>query len=155
MGVSIKQNLVFPDELVLRYSGYWRTWSRVLYMQDPTKGNNGSLWVELNLTPVNPTVKRSWVEQVQPVVLRKHSTAQDPWKDKLFRFVVRSSSKSPLYKRLLTEVGQHVGIPLAHRLLWEDFLPQIDWPAYEAHCNGGCAFDRCRKGTVVNQGRSF
>lgn len=138
MGVSQKKNLVYPNELVLIYSGYWRHWSRVLYMEA-----DSHLCVEVNLTPPNPTVEWEWKDRIKPVILRQHRTGRDQWKDKLFRFVV---DKSPVYQRLYAEISKHVGAPIAGRLMHEDFLPQIDWPEYQKHCNGGCPFDKCRKG---------
>ena len=38
----------------------------------------------------------------------------------------------------------HLGEALAHRLLTEDFLPQIDWGKYAKVRNGGANLDAIR-----------
>lgn len=54
------------------WSSYWGTWSRVIVPYNHPDGV-----IELNLTPVNSDVKRSWEEQVEPIIFRRHSTSLD------------------------------------------------------------------------------
>lgn len=138
------RNALLPDELCLKYSGYWRTWSRVLFV-DYAKGE----WVEVNLTPINPTVRRSWPEQVFGLVIRHHRTGYDPRQgDRLFRHVVKNRH-SVVYQELKGLMLPNVPIEIVHRLLNEDFLSEIDWNRYtEAnHGGGGVPFALCKTKT--------
>lgn len=143
MSIGLKQNKLFPDELCLRYDGYWRTWDRVLHIDQ-----NGSQVVEFCLTPINPIKRDSWVEQVFPINIRVHRTDINRPGDRLFRCVVKNKH-SVAFQEVKRAMLREVPIELAHRLLNEDFLSQIDWMKYlEAKAfrnGGGVPFALCKK----------
>jgi hypothetical protein len=139
------KNEVLVDELVLKYDAYWRTWNRVLFMNQ----REGNRWVEVNLTPINPTVERNWGAQVFPLVIRFHHTGL-AHRDKLFRAVAKNS-KSTVYQKLKQHMLEHVPIEITHRLLLEDFLSFIDWARYTENNfgQGGVPFALCKQKIAV------
>ncbi len=96
------------------YSRYWRCWSRTIGYKNGT--------VEVNLTPLN----NNWAGDVEPIIIRRHSTSGN-----------ETFSKLPMevYGWMIESIGEE----LTHRLLTEDFFPQIDWDKYDAVCNGGAS----------------
>lgn len=151
-GVS---NAIASDELCLHYSGYWRRWSRVLFLNEKFKGHRV---VEVNLSPINEHMKDSWEQQVLPLVIRAHSTGFDIRKhrdgaymmgsDKLFRYVVRNKN-SVVYRELRGMMQRSLPIEIVQRLLFDDFLSLIDWEKYHKNCNGGCPLGKCRLASSI------
>lgn len=139
MDWTTQTNVILPDELCIKYSGYWKTWNRVLYMD-----REEVHFVEMNLTPVNPGEQRSWVNQVYPLLVRVHSTRMQSG-DRLYRSVVKNKT-SVVYNELKKAMMGHVAIELMFRLLSEDFIEKIDWNKYEqmrkspAYYGGGVPF---------------
>jgi hypothetical protein len=131
--------------LCIRYDSYWQTWDRVLHID-----NNGVQIVEFSLTPINPTKRDSWVEQVFPIMIRAHRTALRPT-DRLFRSVVKNKH-STVFQEVKRTMLREVPIELVHRMLNEDFLSQIDWAKYlevkALRNGGGIPFSLCKKGAV-------
>lgn len=106
------------------YSGYWRTWSRIL----GRRPNRIRVVVELNLTPINAhNGQHLWDKNVAPIVLRAHSTPKQP-DDKIV---------DELPVDVLIDMRAHLPESLVQRLLTEDFLSQVDWDKYDKVCNGG------------------
>lgn len=113
---------------MFHHSKYWGTWSRVLLQQ-------GVWYVEVNLTPINPTLSGSWEAQVRPIIIRRHCTLL---------------SAEDLHQRLAAAVVarmvQKVGERLTTRLLTEDFLSQIHLPTLERTMRGGgLTLEECRR----------
>lgn len=131
---SSKQKLG-SDELLFKYSSYWRTWNRVL-------APRGSLdlpyceftMVEVDLTPVNGW-SSSHVKRVQAINIRKHSTA-DCTSDKY---------TTELPPDVLADMAVHLELEVVETLLHPALLDQIDWLQYRKHDNGGCPLELCRK----------
>src|ERR1043166_7776947 len=123
MSIALKENRVFPGELCLKCDGYWRTWNRVLHMD-----LQGSRMVELNLTPIDPLKRDSWVKEVFSMCIRVHTTGHGGT-DRIFRHVVKNK-QSIVFQEVKRAMLREVPIELAHRLLNEDFLSQIDWEKY-------------------------
>lgn len=144
--VVTQQNKIGTDELCLVYSGYWRTWSRVLHIDQ-----DGPLMVEVNLTPVNPTMNKSWVEQVFPLMIRAHTTARNPdGGDRLYRYVMKNK-QSIVYQEVKKAMLRYCAIELVHRLICDDFLSEICWDRYAAmrispsYRGGGVPFALCKR----------
>ncbi len=116
---------------VFHFSSYWRTWSRVL-----TTYVDGNGTLELNLTPVNPHLPTSWVEQVRPIIFRNHRTTLDV--DDL------------LLEKLPDEVQEvmlnHLGVRLTQQLLETDWISLLDMPKVRRgkHGGGGLPFEECK-----------
>lgn len=108
------------------YSSYWRTWSRVLECKD-------GCFVEVNLTAINPKDASEW-ERNSSIIIRRHRTSQC---GNSFSDII------PMYA--LAELESHMSEDVVQRLLYEDFLPQIDWDRYNAYNNGGAEFELIRK----------
>lgn len=108
------------------YSGYWRTWSRILDYKD-------DCFVEVDLTPVNPTVASEW-NKVAQINIRRHRT--NPLNN---RFA------NTLDSEVLGLMSKWLSLDVIERLLHEDFLPSIDWDRYAAHNNGGAVFSLIKK----------
>jgi len=111
------------------YSNYWRTWSRVLEYKD-------GQFVEVNLTAINPNDSYEW-ERNSKIIIRKHRTKQN---DGIFRDFLPA--------KVVAELEFHMGEEVVNRLMYEDFLPEIDWDRYNTYCNGGAEFELIRKGTL-------
>lgn len=142
MSIGLKQNRVLPGELCLKYCAYWGTWNRVLHMD-----LGGSQMVEFSLTPINPTKRDSWVDQVQPIRIRCHRTAMHPT-DRLYRSVVKNKH-SIVFQEVRKAMLKELPVELVNRMLNEDILGQIDWFKYlEAKVTsngGGIPLDKCHK----------
>jgi len=111
------------------YSSYWHTWSRVLkpMRNNPMRGNQ----VELDLTSHSAV---HW-SRVSMLNIRKHCTAPH----------MGDRVVAELPAEVVAEMTQWMGAALVERLLHENFMPHIDWAAYERACNGGCPFEFCSK----------
>lgn len=123
---TIRQQVIHPllsKSDVYHYSGYWGTWSRVLTSYDDPAGV-----LELNLTPVNPSSRSSWDNDVCPVIFRNHFTAFDPRRDLLLE-------KLPASTRLEMEIS--LGDELAAQLLDTDWLSLLDMAAVRRGNRGG------------------
>jgi hypothetical protein len=110
---------------LFHYSGYWRTWSRLLLSQFDNQ------YVELNLTPVNPTYDRSWEEQVRTETIRRHRTPHDVHRDKI-------TDKLP--EEVLAEMHKRLGKDFVQKLLTYDYISNIDWQVYTRVANGGAPY---------------
>lgn len=110
------------------YSNYWKTWSRVLEYKD-------GQFVEVNLTVVNPKDASEW-KRNSSIIIRRHRTSQG---EKSFTDVL------PI--EVIDELESHMSEDIVQRLLYEDFLPQIDWDRYNVYNNGGAEFELIRKGS--------
>jgi hypothetical protein len=108
------------------YSSYWRSWSRVLL------NNFDGQYVELNLTTGN-NIASEWT-RVKAETIRKHCTPRDR-NDKVVAVLPDDVRK---------EIIQAVGPVIAERLFTFDYLPLIDWKAWQRLDNGGAAFVGCR-----------
>ena len=86
--------------------------------------------VEVDLTPINSWRDEEW-KKTQSIRIRKHCTSPGR-RDRETDFL-------PLWvaKRMVKMLGR----PIVERLLYEDFLSQIDWEKYERKCNGGVNFN--------------
>lgn len=114
------------------YSGYWRTWSRVLGCRP---GWDGWL-VEVNLTPINAQFGQAeWDTQVLPVVVRCHCTPRSD-DDRVLEELPTS---------VLADMSAHLPSLTVDILLTADLLPVIDWVKYDAICNGGAKLSDVRK----------
>lgn len=110
------------------YSGYWRTWSRVL-------GNVDHSVVEVNLTPI-PCSSRTWENDVAPVIIRKHYT---PAGD-------RDEFTGYLPPDVVEAMIENLGEDKTRSLLEANYMELIDWDKYrEAGRGGGVSLDDCRK----------
>lgn len=120
---------------VFHYCSYWGNWSKVLtsYVD-----SNGIL--ELNLTPINPTLQSSWEESIRPVVFRNHRTSLEE-KDKLL---------AELPPGVWSMMVEHIGVVHTNRLLSTDWLPLLDMPTVRSgrYGGGGIQLDWCRKETT-------
>lgn len=123
------------------WCSYWGSWSRVLHSPG-TKHDNCDLpgyfmesFIEVNLTPVNgwpcdndkDSYRSYQLDQVRHIIIRCHMTSRGK-KDEIW------GDLPEITKDALRE---NIGDELTHRLLAEDFLPQIDFAIYHKHCNGG------------------
>lgn len=113
------------------YSSYWARWSRVLADNHP-KGP----FVEVNLTVPGlfSAAPEEWKRNGQ-IIIRKHGTARD----------LNDKQTNELPEIALLQMELKLGKVLTHRLLTDDFLPEIDWALYNKFNNGGAAFERIRK----------
>ena len=142
--IDASKNHLYPDELCLKYSGYWQKWSRVLFIE-----KNGPYWLEVNLTPVNPHLQDNWVAQVMSLTLRLHLTSMEPGRDKLFRAVMKNKH-SLVFQEVKTAMLRRMPIDVVHRLLNEDFLAKLDWERYitaqssPTYRGGGIPFALCK-----------
>lgn len=92
---------------MFHYSYYWKTWSRILKIEDFNI-------CELNITPVNGF--HDWtLDKVQLEVIRIHGTARDE-KDK---------ECETLPDDVLNELKKHLDPDLIQRLLTHDYLAEI------------------------------
>lgn len=99
------------------YSGYWKTWNRILW-----KGDSGI--VELDLTPVNPTHPKVW-ERSALQVIRFHCTS------------ISASDKltSLLPSSVLKLMEEKYGPDLTNRMLMHDYMSEITPTMISAACN--------------------
>jgi hypothetical protein len=143
--LDTRENQIGMDELCLHYSGYWRTWSRVLFLE---KG--GPAVVEVNLTPINPDKLDNWFDRVLSITIRHHYTRIDPERDCLYRYVVRNRH-SIVYNEVKGVMLRRLPIEVVTKLLFDDLLEQIDWQRYvEAQSNptyrgGGIPLAQCKR----------
>jgi hypothetical protein len=142
--IDMKANKLLDQELCLIWDGVRREWFRVLYFNE--KGQA----VEVQLTPANPRLHSNW-EPVQRLIVRSHRTFNLYGKgvgrrgDRIWRYVVRNRH-SIVFNELRTVMMKHLPFETINRLLYWDFLAQIDWDAYLANKSGdGCAFALCKK----------
>lgn len=113
------------------YSGYWRTWSRLLL-----NDFNGQ-YVELDLTPVN-ALTHTW-DAVECETIRCHRTARAP-RDKI------TTQLPPDVRQLMVE---KLGAELVSVMLTRDYLAEIDWSLYDKNkVGGGVPFAKCQRVTV-------
>ena len=111
-----------------KFSGYWRTWSRVLAVDHPE-----GPFVEVNLTPINSW---AWNEDVRPIRVRAHCTAISRSQGDIF--------VHELPPAVRTAMVLNLGEELTDRLLTENFLPQIDWVLYRQKRGTGPGLDDIR-----------
>jgi hypothetical protein len=108
------------------FSGYWRTWSRVLREGNSREQINT---VEVDLTPVNGFSESDWIE-TRLINVREHSTMRKPGD-----LIVEV-----LPEAVLETMRKWIDEGVIERLLNEDFLPNIDWEKYRHFSNGGAPF---------------
>lgn len=138
--VNQSESMLYPGELCIKYCGYWRTWNRVLYMD-----NKGHM-VEVNLSPINPHMKDGWMDNVRPIMIRWHCTRFDPFHDRMYRNVVKNRH-SAVFQTIRDKMLNNLPIEVVHRLLNEDILPQINWVEYTMNSQrgGGVPFAVCKR----------
>jgi hypothetical protein len=118
--------------MMYHFSGYWRTWSRVLGIKD------GDI-IELNLNPI-PCSTRTWANDVAPIIIRRHCTASgraDRWTPELPGEVREA-------------MVEHLGEDQTRSLLEANYMDLIDWDKHRtaSHGGGGAALADCRKVTA-------
>lgn len=111
------------------YNSYWRTWSRVLR---PMSDKHDQ--VEVDLTTPNSHIESEW-EKVRNIHIRKHCTSPR------YGDLLEEELPDSVIKHLRRNVDEAV----LHRLLHEDFLPQIDWDKYHKVDNGGASLSQISK----------
>lgn len=115
------------------YCGYWHHWSRVLSEKEP----HGGPFVEVNLTPIGGTTTYGgWEKEVIPIIIRRHGTMRDIHGDRVV---------DELPADVLAHMREHLSEDFVQRLLYEDFLSQVDWDKFRRNNNGGCPFAKCCK----------
>lgn len=117
---------------ILHWCSYWGTWSLVLCPYTHPDGV-----IELNLTPVNRDIPRSWEEQVIPIVFRYHGTSlgrKDQW------------GRTTLPDVWVKQMHRAIGVELTNRLLTTDWLPLLDIAKVKRGRTGGggIPFEECR-----------
>ncbi len=112
---------------MFHYSAYWMSWSRQL---DRLPGFfEGMDVVEVNLIDLQRPA------ETKDVWIRRHGTA--PGRNDLL--------VKELPAKVVAEMHRLYGVEATHRLLTEDFLPQIDWNKYRKVSNGGASLASCKK----------
>lgn len=126
------RSAMYPRNLFV-YCAYWGTYSRVLQFMN-TRGSMFNLQVEVDLTAVNITNAYGW-EKIANINIRRHGTDRS----------ARDIYMAELPSDALWHMKKWLSDEVIHRLLHEDFLPQIDWDLYNRNNNGGCALAKCTK----------
>jgi hypothetical protein len=108
-------------------SDYWGVWSRILNKGFHIPTNN--LFVEVNLTPL-----QSWDVDVRPIRIRAHSTNSN-----------KNKPVTELPEDIKNLMVKNLGEELVNRLLFEDFLPMINWDLYREFCNGGANLEEIKQ----------
>lgn len=100
-----------PPHRKFHYSGYWHRWSRRLLVD-----KDG--WVlEVNLEPIPGAHASTWENNVAPIVLRRHITADDRRDLNVHRL--------PYDTHKL--MGERLGFQLRQRLITGDLVSEIDF----------------------------
>lgn len=141
--IHLDQNKLLQDELCLLWDGVRHEWRRILFF------NNKGQAVEVQLTPTNPKLRSSW-EPVGRMIVRQHCTFNvygcglSRKGDRLYRYIVRNRH-SIIFNEIRSAMMKNLPMDVIQRLLYWDFLPQVDWDAYMANqSGGGCAFSLCK-----------
>jgi len=117
---------------VFKFSSYWRTWSRVLWHKSDRKLQEKISfdpkcyeWVELDLTPSNPTSGEWYHVQVGNV--REHLTALS------YGDLITGS----LPDEMVREMQKNMPAENVERLLHADYMPYLDFDKGRLRNNGG------------------
>lgn len=92
--------------------------------------------VEVNLTPISWATARNnevWVDEVAGIRIRAHGTTPSP--GDVFTYELPNVVGNTMMK--------HLSPVLLDRLLYEDFLSQINWDRYTQISNGGADLNDC------------
>lgn len=116
------------------YSKYWGKWSRLLKTNEGESGF--AKYIEVNLTPINPSFSQSWEEQIIPIVLRTHCTQREKGEGP---FVT-------LPPEVVSKMVDKLGVELTERLISSDLMSEIDEDLLMKRMRGGgIPLARCRK----------
>lgn len=129
-------------------SSYWGTWSRVLLRM----GGNFRYQLEVDVTPVNPQFKHSWLE-TKNVRIRKHCTSHGP----------KDIYTHDLPDIVVDQMKEHVSQEAIDVIIHSDLYNLIDWERFDDVHNssgGGVHLLDCiktitpifRLGYINNQG---
>ena len=129
-------------------SSYWGTWSRVLLRM----GGNFRYQLEVDVTPVNPQYKHSWLE-TRNIRIRKHCTAHGP----------KDIYTHDLPDIVVDQMKEHVSQEAIDVIIHSDLYNLIDWERFDDVHNssgGGVHLLDCiktitpifRLGYINNQG---
>jgi hypothetical protein len=133
MALAKDPSIIIPDRKPLvggfRFSGYWRTWARVLAVDHPQ-----GQFIEVSLTPINSW---AWDSDVRLIRILVHCTPLCRSRGDLFLLELPPAVRSSMVHNL--------GLELTQRLLTEDFLPLIDWALYREKRGTGPGLDDIRR----------